>query len=470
MTAPLQYDPAAARRLLERQHFQSVEPSLLKARADVLSDVDLLRSGAEVPPDKRPLDAGFIELPHELLSEFEASGDESLLGRIQTTAERLRNDVDRVVLLGIGGSYMGARALFEALCDPYHNDLSREDRQGVPRLYFEGNNLDNDASGGLLRMLRRSCKDSGRIGQRWAVVVISKSGGTLETAVAFRLFRDALEMYYGGAEAARPYVVPVTGRSGKLRELSEAAGYPDVFPIPEGVGGRFSIFTAVGLLPAAILGLDIVALLRGAAEMTERFRTQPIGDNPVLDYTAVCHLLETEKGMTTRILSTWGSRLEAVGLWYDQLLAESLGKHERGATPITVVNTRDLHSRGQQHQEGTRDKLVTNVLVQSPASEPIPLPVVPDERDQDDLNRLAGRPLPEFLAAAFAGTNRAYADDGRPTADILFPRLHEHTLGQLLQMLMLATVVEGRLIGINPYGQPGVEAYKRNMNEILSAD
>jgi glucose-6-phosphate isomerase len=226
-------------------------------------------------------------------------------------------------------------------------------------------------------MLRRTCKDPGRIGQRWAVVVISKSGGTLETAVAFRLFRDAVEMYYGGAEEARPYIVPVTGQTGKLRALAEASGYPDVFPIPEGVGGRFSIFSAVGLLPAGLMGLDIVALLRGAAEMTQRFRTQPLGDNPVLDYTAVCHLLETEKGMATRVLATWGSRLEAVGLWYDQLLAESLGKQARGATPITVVNTRDLHSRGQQHQEGTRDKLITNVFVQSADSEPITLPVAP---------------------------------------------------------------------------------------------
>jgi glucose-6-phosphate isomerase len=214
------------------------------------------------------------------------------------------------------------------------------------------------------------------------------------------------------------------------------------------------------------MGLDIVALLQGAADMTERFGRDPFGDNPVLDYVATGHVFEKHHGLTIRVLSTWGGRLEALGFWYDQLLSESLGKHERGATPITVVNTRDLHSRGQQHQEGRRDKLITNVLVESPSREPLSLPRF--DSDEDRLNQHAGKTVPQLLAAAFAGTNRAYADDRRPTADLALPRLDEYTLGQLLQMLMLATVVEGRLIGINPYGQPGVEAYKRNMTEILS--
>jgi glucose-6-phosphate isomerase len=179
----------------------------------------------------------------------------------------------------------------------------------------------------------------------------------------------------------------------------------------------------------------------------------------------MCHLMETLHGCDVRILSTWGKRLEAAGLWYDQLLAESLGKQERGAFPLTVVNTRDLHSRGQQHQEGQRDKLITNVIVEKGTREP--LAIGESDLNQDGLNELADKTLPDVLAAAIAGTNQAYADDNRPTADIRLPKLNEFTLGQYFQMMMLATVVEGRLIEINPYGQPGVEAYKKNMNAIL---
>lgn len=462
MAITLRYDATAARELLKKKHLKAVEPQLLAARDEVLADIKLLASGEKIPKAKRPLDAGFIELPARLLAE----GGGGLLRQIQTAAAELRQEIDRLILLGIGGSYMGMRALFEALCHPYHNELEREERQDRPRLYFEGNNVDNDAVHGLLDLLQNRCRDKSDFRQRWGICVISKSGGTLETAVAFRIFREALENYYGrNSEEAAKLVVPVTGEAGKLRDLSNIRGYRHVFPIPDDVGGRFSIFTAVGLFPAAVLGMDIGKLLQGAADMTEHFRSADLGENPVLDYTGICHLLEEREGLSIRVLSTWGKRLEALGLWYDQLLAESLGKEERGATPLTVVNTRDLHSRGQQHQAGRRDKLITNVIVESPTHAAIGVPEASD--DQDQLNRLTGKTLPDILSAAIHGTNKAYADDSRPTADIILPQLDEYTLGQLLQMLMLATVVEGRLIGINPYGQPGVEAYKRNMGEFL---
>ncbi len=200
--------------------------------------------------------------------------------------------------------------------------------------------------------------------------------------------------------------------------------------------------------------------------MTERFRREPFETNPVLQYVAVGHLFERSYGCTIRVLSTWGKRLEAVGLWYDQLLAESLGKRKVGATPLTTVNTRDLHSRGQQHQDGRRDKLITNVFVREPSR---PAQVLPSlDGDADGLNQYAGKAVHDFLHAAWLGTNLAYAEVRRPTADIILPRLDEYHLGQLFQMLMLATVVEGRLIGVNPYGQPGVEQYKRNMKQALA--
>lgn len=466
MTSELRYDPSAALSLLDSGRLESLGESLNAARAETVADVELFESGGEVPSEKDPLDAGFINFPRQLLDEFEADASGSQLGRIISTAERLRAEVDRVVLLGIGGSYMGARALFEALCHPYHNELSREARGGVPRVSFEGNNVDNDALSGLLGMLPNSPDCLREITDRWATVVISKSGGTLETALAFRLFRQAIEGYFGaGSDELRRMIVPVTGEVGKLRSITDEQQYESHFPIPDGIGGRFSIFTAVGLLPAAILGLDVKALLQGAADLTDRFRTAPVGENPVLDYTGVCHLFENQ-GAKIRLLSTWGKKLEAAGLWYDQLLSESLGKEEKGATPITVVNTRDLHSRGQQHQEGCRDKLITNVIVESTSSPAIPVPEFAS--NQDDLNRYSTKTVPDVLSAAIQGTNEAYAGVDRPTADLILPAVTEHTMGQFFQLLMLATVVEGRMIGINPYGQPGVEAYKKNTMRILA--
>jgi glucose-6-phosphate isomerase len=297
----------------------------------------------------------------------------------------------------------------------------------------------------------------------------------LETAAAFRILlrelKEALSRsatadlrQAAGSDDLAKFVIPVTGKSGKLFELSKALGCRDIFEVPDGVGGRFSVLSAVGLVPAAVMGLDIERLLAGAAAMNEHFRNHGPDKNLVLQYVGVCHLME-ERGYTTRVLSTWGKRLEAAGLWYDQLLAESLGKQERGALPITVVNTRDLHSRGQQHQEGRRDKLITNLIVEHPSREL--LHVGKSDLNQDGLNELAGKSLADIMAAATEGTNQAYREDNRPTADIRLPRLDEYTLGQFFQMMMLATVVEGRLIGINPYGQPGVEAYKKNMNAIL---
>ena len=465
---PLTYDPRGTflpKTGLKPDDLKSLAPRLDAARQETLADVELWKSGGPVPAAKQPLDAGFIDLPDRLLADYRAQRERSELGRILATAKRISEQVDRLVVLGIGGSYMGARALFESCCHPYHNELSRGDRGGRPRVSFEGNNVDNDASQGLLDVLGRERVATG-VEDRWAIAVISKSGGTLETAAAFRQFLAALRQSCGRDPAKlAQLVVPVTGASGKLFDLSKALGCPEVFDIPDGVGGRFSIFTAVGLLPAAVLGLDIVALLNGAAAMNTRFKSAPQGENPVLDYVAVCHLMEQLNGATIRVLSTWSKGLEAAGLWYDQLLSESLGKAGQGATPITVVNTRDLHSRGQQHQEGRRDKLITNVIVDNVRRDR--LAIGRSDLDQDQLNSLAAKTLPDVMAAAIQGTNQAYAEDARPTADLHLPRLDEHAMGQFFQMMMLATVVEGRLIGINPYGQPGVEGYKKHMNAIL---
>lgn len=461
------YNPSAALKVLGDDAVSKNADKLIAARDETMADVDLMAT-AEIPPEKLPLDAGFIRWPERLLADLDQNGGASLVGRMEQAAARLKSESDAVVSLGIGGSYMGLRAIEEALLNPYHNELPRAARGEAPKLYYGGFNLDNDSTKALLDVLG-SYSDPGDVLQRWSLVVISKSGGTLETAASFRIFRDAIEAYYAGdADRIKQLVVPVTGASGKLHNLSEQAGYADEFEIPDGIGGRFSVLTPVGLLPAAAVGVDIRAMLAGARDMTEDFAKGEPGKNAVLDYVGVCHAAEVDHGMTIRLLSTWGDRLEAFGFWYDQLLSESLGKQEKGATPITGVQTRDLHSRGQQHQEGRRDKLITNVFIESPASDAVSLPSVAEDRDLDQLNRFSGRPMQKFLSAAFEGTNKAYADDARPTADITVPELDAYQLGALFQFLMLATVAEGRLIGINPYGQPGVEAYKKNMVEILS--
>ncbi len=446
--------PAFARQTgLTEADLKWIAPRLEGARREVMENLATYERGLPVPEELKPLDAGFVALPERLLGE-----DRALLDQITAAGDRLAKEVDRVIVLGIGGSYMGARALFEACCHPYHNEISRQRRGGRPRIYFEGNNADNDSVQGLLDLVEGS--------DDWGIIVISKSGGTLETAVAFRLFLNALrEACRGDMEKVRRRVIPVAGQTGRLRDLANALGCKDIFPVPDGVGGRFSILSAVGLLPAAVMGLDVQHLLEGAAAMNERFRTAPPLENPVLAYVAMTRLMETKHCETIRVLSTWGKGLEAVGLWYDQLLAESLGKNGQGATPLTVVNTRDLHSRGQQHQEGRRDKLITNLIVDHVHREPVA--IEPSDFDQDKLNVLSGKTLPDILRAAYAGTNQAYAEDYRRTATIRLPRLDEGSLGQFFQMMMLATVVEGRLVGINPYGQPGVEGYKKNMNAIL---
>lgn len=457
---------------LQTQHFlppERLEPTR-QALEKVRSQVAAERSLQNPPARLQPLQPGFIDLPMHMLDGFRRKGDASELSKITRLAARVRENCDRVVVLGIGGSYIGARALFDALCHTYHNELPAKMRMGRPRMYFEGNNFDNDALADLLELLENTCVDPELPAERWGVIVVSKSGGTLETAAAYRAVRSEAAKYYGPkSEWLRKLIVPVTGPAGKLRALAHGEGLSDdeILTIPDDVGGRYSVFTPVGLLPAAVMGLDVRALLLGAAAMTRRFLEEPFDRNPVLQYAAVNHLMNVEHRKNIRVLAVWSKKLESVGLWYDQLLSESLGKQGRGPTPLTAVCTRDLHSRGQQDQDGTRDKVINNLVVRNVKHPPIPVGM--SDRNEDDLNAFSRRTFPDLLAAAFEGTNQAYQEAARPTADLVMPSVTEHTMGQLMQMLMLATVVEGRLSNINPYGQPGVEAYKQNMMRILKA-
>jgi glucose-6-phosphate isomerase len=471
LLAPLatEWHPAVelrSREFLPPQLLRDLTPRLMQIRGQIAAEREL----KDPPPELQPLEGGFINLPQDTLDNHRRKGEASVLGRVLRLAQRLRDMTDHVVVLGIGGSYLGARALFEALRSAYHNELPPEKRIGIPRIHFDGNNADNDSTQELVDLLSDTCVDPEIRNERWGLVVISKSGGTLETAAAYRVFRKEMAEYYGArSERLRQLVVPITGATGKLRDLVRAEGIDDddVLTIPDNVGGRYSVFTPVGLLPAATMGLDVRALLLGAAAMTRRFLEEPFERNPVLQYAGVNYLMSEQVRRWVRVLAVWSKKLEALGLWYDQLLSESLGKQGRGPTPLTVVQTRDLHSRGQQHQEGRRDKLINNLLVKSPSA--VPIAIGMSDHNEDGLNAFNRKGIPDILDAARRGTNQAYFDAARPTADIVMPVLSEHTMGQLMQMLMLATVVEGRLMGINPYGQPGVEAYKRNMQVLLKS-
>ena len=457
---------------LQSQHYISPDrlDAIKKVTLEIRGQVSAERELLNPPPKLRPLQAGFIDLPQKLLDQYKRKQDASELGKIIRTSNRLRENVDRVIVLGIGGSYLGARALFDALCHTYHNEMPAKLRMGKPRIYFEGNNFDNDALQELFELLDNTCVEPELAEERWGLIVISKSGETLETATAFRALKAEAVRFYGPkSPMLKKVIVPVTGPKGKLRDMAHAEGYndDDILTIPDDVGGRFSVFTSVGLLPAAVMGLDVRAMLLGAATMTRRFMEEPFDRNPVMQYAAINYLMSEELKKTNRVMAVWLRKLEAIGWWYDQLLSESLGKQGHGATPITVVNTRDLHSRGQQHQDGTRDKSINNLIVRSVKQPPIMVGMA--DRNEDDLNSISRKGYPDLLEAAFKGTMDAYADVARPTADIVLPTVTEHTIGQLMQMLMLATVVEGRMMGINPYGQPGVEAYKANMMKILKS-
>jgi len=438
---PIHYDPAAifATGGITRQSLDDLAPALASTRARMLDDVARFTAGGTVAG--AALEPAFIDLPERLLADYNTRRPQSELFAILTVARRIRETVDRVVVLGNGGSSMGTRAIFESCCHPFHNELPRGERGGRPRLSFEGWNIDNDSAQGLLDLLR-----AGRPGDdlldRWAIVVVSRSDGPLETAIATRLFLKALFEAVGSDRVQlAERVVPITGKTERLAELARAIGCPDGFDIPDGIGERFSVFTAVGLLPAAIVGVDVVRLLEGAAAMNRRFREAPPAENPVLEYAGASHLAERELGAAIRVLSSWSNRLEAVGRWYDHLL-----------------------SRGQQHQDGRRGTLITNLLVSEPRRDRLTLPaILPFAANEDGLDDLVGRSWPDMLAATANVAKEAWGHDGRPTADVFLPRVDEHTVGQLLQMLMLATVAEGRLVGRNPSGKAGVEAYNQSV-------
>ncbi len=384
---------------------------------------------------------GWAELPDNISQEH--------LQDINETAKFLREKSEVIVVIGIGGSYLGAKAVIEALSGQFdHLKINKEN----PHILFAGQNLSEDYHFELLDYL----KD-----KNYSVIVISKSGTTTEPAIAFRLFRKDLENRFGKEEASKRIVAITDVTKGALRNLSDQENYKS-FIIDDDIGGRYSVLTPVGLLPIACAGFDIIELIKGAKEMMQIAETD-FDKNPVFQYASIRHLLYT-KNKTTEILANYDPRLNFIAEWWKQLYGESEGKENKGIFPASVSFTTDLHSLGQYVQEGLRNIFETVISVEKTKFN---LTIPDDEDNFDKLNYLAGKPIDFVNKMAELGTTLAHIDGDVPNVKITLPEISEFYIGELIYFFEKACAISGYLLDVNPFDQPGVEAYKKNMFALL---
>ena len=382
---------------------------------------------------------GWVRLPEEY--------DKEEFTRIQAAAKKIRSDSDVLVVIGIGGSYLGARAVIELLGSADHKLAPNK-----PEIFFAGNGLSTDAMGDLIDYLE---------GKDWSINIISKSGTTTEPAVAFRVFKGLLEEKYGKEEARKRIYATTDAHKGALKGLADAEGYEE-FVVPDAVGGRYSVLTAVGLLPIAVAGVDIEALMAGAAEAMDVL-AKPGADNIAWQYAAARNALY-DAGKSVELLVGYEPSFRFFAEWWKQLYGESEGKDGKGLLPASVEFTADLHSMGQYIQQGQRILLET-VVKFSKSRRTITIPNDPD--NVDGLNFLSGKPLQFVAEQAMRGTLLAHVDGGVPNLVVEAEARDERTVGQLIYFFEYACGLSGYLLGVNPFDQPGVEAYKKNMFALL---
>lgn len=385
---------------------------------------------------------GWVDLPSSTTKEF--------LDDIKADADRMAVKADVFVVIGIGGSYLGSRAVIEAL----QHQFSAFVDTGRPKIVYAGQNISEDYMVDLMDVL--DTRD-------YAVTVISKSGTTTEPALAFRIIKNHLEAKYG-KEEAKNRIIAITDKSrGALKTLSDKEGYK-TYVVPDNVGGRYSVLTPVGLLPIAVAGFDIHALVKGAQEMEAFNKTKSgIEENPIALYAAVRNGLY-RKGKTTEIMVNYLPTLYYITEWWKQLYGESEGKENNGIFPAGVSNTTDLHSMGQYIQEGLRNIFETVISVEKSKNK---LEIPMDEDNLDGLNYLKGKSITEVNYNAEVGTALAHVDGGVPNLRISIPELNERNLGQLIYFYEFACGLSGYILDVNPFDQPGVEAYKKNMFALL---
>lgn len=374
-----------------------------------------------------------------------------------TDCEAIRDDwkgkgVDLVVVIGIGGSYLGAKCALEALSHNFSKQLST--KKDAPEIVFAGNNLSEEYISELMDLVHE---------RNVACVVISKSGTTTEPAVAFRIIKQYIETRYGKAEAANRIVAVTDAKRGALKSLSTQEGYR-TFVIEDNVGGRFSVLTPVGILPIVLGGFDIRAMLKGAAEM-EAACAVASEENPAVQYAAMRNLLYAKYGKKIEILVSFNPKFQYLGEWWKQLYGESEGKDGKGIFPASVLFTTDLHSMGQYIQDGERMLMETVVTVEKASRSVI---IESDEQNLDGLNFLAGKHVEECNAMAELGTKLAHIDGGVPQLGVTVEKIDEYNLGQLFYFFEKACGISAYILGVNPFNQPGVEAYKKNMFALLN--
>ena len=384
---------------------------------------------------------GWVHLPEQY--------DREEFRRIQAAAKKIQSDSQALVVIGIGGSYLGARGVIECLCSPNYNLK----KKNTPNIYFVGNGLDNDQLAEVEELLE---------GQDFSVNVISKSGTTTEPAVAFRFFRRLLEKKYG-AEAAAGRIYATTDRQkGALKALAAAEGY-ESFVVPDDIGGRYSVLTAVGLLPIAVAGIDIEQLMAGAKSMMDTCAAADMEKNPAWQYAGARYELQ-HRGLEIEVLACFDPFFRFMAEWWKQLYGESEGKEGKGLFPASVEYTADLHSMGQYLQEGRRNMFETVVRFAPRAGE---LTVPYDEENGDGLNFLAGKTMSDLKQQAMDGTLLAHVEGGVPNIRIGCGERNAFTLGEMIYFFCYACGLSGYLLDVNPFDQPGVEAYKKNMFALL---
>ncbi|WHH60265.1 glucose-6-phosphate isomerase [Petroclostridium sp. X23] len=387
---------------------------------------------------------GWVELPKNY--------DREEFSRIKAAAERIKSDSDVLVVIGIGGSYLGARAAIEMLGHSFYNMLPKTVRK-TPEIYFAGNNISSTYLSDLLEVL--GDKDI-------SVNVISKSGTTTEPAIAFRVFRELLEKKYG-KEGAKKRIYATTDKAkGALKSLADAEGY-ESFVIPDDIGGRYSVLTAVGLLPIAVSGADIDMMMQGASDACDLYANPSLADNDCYKYAAVRNILY-RKGKTTELMVNYEPALHYFSEWWKQLYGESEGKDKKGIFPAAVDLSTDLHSMGQYIQEGLRHIYETVLNVENPRKT---MTLTEEKENIDGLNFLAGKTMDFVNKKAFEGTLLAHTDGEVPNLILNIPKLDEYYFGSLVYFFEKACGISGYLSGVNPFDQPGVEAYKSNMYALL---
>ena len=387
---------------------------------------------------------GWVDLPEDY--------DKTEFTRIKKAAEKIRKDSDALIVIGIGGSYLGARAAIEMLSHSFYNNLPKEKRK-FPAIYFVGNNISSTYMADLLETVE---------GMNISVNVISKSGTTTEPAIAFRIFKNLLEEKYG-KEKAKDRIYATTDKArGALKSLADSEGY-ETFVIPDDVGGRYSVLTAVGLLPIAVAGIDIDEMMKGAFDAREDFNDCDMDNNPCYKYAAYRNALYN-KGKTTEIMVNYEPCLHYFSEWWKQLFGESEGKDNKGIFPAAVDFSTDLHSLGQYIQEGRRNIFETVLNVESPKKNIV---VEESEENIDGLNFLSGKTMDFVNKKAFLGTMLAHNDGGVPNIVINIPKLSPYYFGYMCYFFEKACGISGYVLGVNPFDQPGVEAYKKNMFALL---